>query len=132
MARMQIHNLADEVVLSPLPGYTAYPITDSEGPTNVGPFDQIIFLVDADVDGQGGLVFIAQVSYDGVNWFDAYIHNLMAAANKWVLAANVTIGADVTAALFELSIPAPYVRVGVQNLDQSDATFTIWAIVNCD
>lgn len=90
--------------------------------TNYGPWNWATVVVNAVVPGT--LTFTAEISHDGVNWFPCYVHALNAAQNKWVIAANLAVVANTQAALFGLSCPAPYVRIGAIAAGAADATLT--------
>lgn len=130
MSKLQQFQLCDATAVPADAAKHYYPITTSDGVANVGPFDQMVFLVGTAAAPAGGInmVFGVQVSHDGTNWYDAYIHNIAAAADKWTLAATVTIVAQTAAALFALSAAAPYVRLSVQNNATNALAITVWAI----
>jgi len=57
--------------------------------------------------------FRVELSPDGIVWHTSFLHDLTAAQNKWIQAANLVVNANATAVLLGISNPAPYVRVGV-------------------
>ena len=132
MAMMQLYQICDAVAVPADAAAHYYPLANSEDDCIVGSFSQITFLVDTAGAAAVNTDFAVQVSPDGTNWHDAYIHPIAAAANKWTLAANVNLAAagGITAALFALSNPAPYVRMVATNNAVNILTITVWAIVN--
>ena len=101
-----------------------FPVTDSQGVTNTGAWEWATILVDATVPAASTLTLTVQISSDGVAWFPVWIHDLAAAANKWVLAANIVLAATVAGALVGVSCPAPYIRLGAISAGAGNSTLT--------
>ncbi len=106
-----------------------FPIADKQGvPTSLGAWEWATILVDADVPAVPAgvtLTLTVEISHDGVAWFPIYIHNLQAAANKWVLVGNIALAAGNTVAgLIGVSSPAPYIRLGAISAGDWDTTLT--------
>ena len=132
MSKLQQFQLCNNAAVPADAAEYYYPITTSDGVVNVGPFNQMTFIVGTAAAPAGGINmnFGVQVSPDGTNWYRAYVHNIAAAADKWILTDFITIVAQAAGALFALSTPAPYVRLTVQNNATNALAVTVWAITN--
>jgi len=101
-----------------------FPITDTQAVTNTGAWEWATVLINATVPAASTLTLTMQISHDGVTWFPVYIHNLTAAANKWILAANIALAANTIGAVMGVSCPAPYIRLGAISAGAATSTLT--------
>jgi len=125
MQTMVVYQLSENQII-PRETQTNLPVANSEGPIRLGAWEWATILVGVDVPAGTTLTLTVQLSPDGATWYDAYLHDLAAAANKWVLAANVAFVGAVQSATAEigLSCCAPYVRLRAISAGADDAVLT--------
>ena len=100
-----------------------YTVGTSAGPISAGAWEWGTIMIDTVVPVASTLTLTVQFSNDGINWYPGYIHDLTAAANKWVLAANLVLAAGATIQqVIGLSCPTPYLRVGAISGAAADCT----------
>jgi len=131
METQQAYQLVSEDYVLPNDSATdLFPVANSQGNTPLQPFIYAHVLLYMTVgEGEETVTFDIQISSDNVTWYDTTIHDLTAAVNKWVQAANLAIAANVQDAIIGLSNPAHYVRVTANNSGATAATIhDMWLI----
>lgn len=88
----------------------------SQGYVPLGPWSYAHILLELEEVADGAVVtFSVEISDNAEDWYATTIHDLTAAQNKWVQAANLAITADTDATIMGISNPAPYLRVIANN-----------------
>jgi len=125
METMIVYQLSDSQTI-PREVQTNLPVTSSEGPIRLGAWEWATILVGVNVPAGTTLTLTVQFSPDGITWYDTYLHDIAAAANKWVLAANVAFVGAVQSDTAEigLSCCVPYVRLRAISVGTGDAVLT--------
>jgi hypothetical protein len=101
--------------LTNLPAGGAVQYFATGGGRSISAFEKAYVLASVRIVAANTVTLTAQVSVDGVDWFDVSLVSMVAGADGHTRVANLAVAANVDGALFFIDTPAPHVRIGAAN-----------------